>query len=83
MIDSNEKAVFDLGTYTFEGTEYRLLYSWPMLYAKSTSGEDDLLAVSAENAAEFASAEVPPGPRPPLGEAYSRAVKQGYLRVKR
>jgi hypothetical protein len=80
MIDSNEKAVFDLGSYTFEGTDYRLLYSWPMLYAQSSSREDDLLAASAETAAQYTSPAVRPGPRPPLGEAYVRAVAQGYLR---
>ena len=79
MIDSDEKAVFDLGAYTFEGAEYRLLYSWPMLYARSCSRDDEVLADSAENAARYASRTDLSGTQPPLSEAYVRAVAQGYI----
>ncbi|MDQ3930663.1 MAG: hypothetical protein M3328_16150 [Chloroflexota bacterium] len=80
MYGSNEKALFDLGRYTFDGREYRLGYSWPMLYAQCCSGEGEILTELAENAVSYANPTDQPGGRPPLGEAYARAVAQGYIR---
>ena len=79
MMNSDEKAVFYLGIYTFEGAEYKLLYSWPMLYAQSCVREDEVLAESAEKVAGYASLTDRPGTQPPLSEAYVRAVAQGYI----
>jgi hypothetical protein len=75
----NDKALFDLGNYTFEGIEYRLLYSWPMLYAKCGPDEGEILSDLAEHAALYANLAGGSAERPPLGEAYVRAVAQGYI----
>ena len=80
MHGSNDKALFDLGTYIFEGRKYRLGYSWPVLYAQCSPDEEEILSDLAENTAVYASLANGPGERPPLGEAYARAVAQGYIR---
>jgi hypothetical protein len=76
----NDKALFHLGTYTFEGTEYRLLYSWPMLYAQCGPDEGEVLSDLAEHAVLYANLADGSAERSPLGEAYVRAVAQGYIR---
>ncbi len=80
MHGTDEKTLFDLGSYTFEGREYRLGYSWPMLYAQCCSGEGEILMELAESAARYANPIDQPRRRPPLAEAYARAVAQGYIR---
>ena len=80
MYSGSDKAVFDLGTYTFEGIEYRLLYSWPVLYAQCGPGEDEILSDVAEHAILYANPTAGSAAIPPLGEAYVRAVAQGYVR---
>jgi hypothetical protein len=82
VLDRNEKAVFDLGTYVFGGREYRLLYSWPMLYAQCGPEESETQSAPAEDAA-LASAAAETSDRPPLAEAYARAVAQGYILQRR
>ena len=79
MHGTDEKALFDLGKYTFEGTEYRLGYSWPSLYAQDSSGEGELLQEAAEQVRQYAHCTDEAGRRSPLAEAYARAVAQGYI----
>jgi hypothetical protein len=76
----SDKALFDLGTYTFEGIEYRLLYSWPLLYAQWGPSEGEIISDVAANAVLYANLAGRSTNRPPLGEAYVRAVAQGYIR---
>jgi len=80
VLDSDDKARFDLGTYIYEDREYRLGYSWPVLYAQCGPDEGEIFSALAEDAMVHANLTDRPGGRPPLGEAYARAVAQGYIR---